>query len=298
MTAPQQLAERASERGIGKRLQAAGTSTAYWFYPASKPNAKTIVLVHGYRGTHAGLHAIAGALDDFNLIAPDLPGFGESGDLPIEYTLESYADWLTDFIAAAELNEPVVLAHSFGTLVASAAVARGLKLERLILLNPVSEPPQSKRSGLQVLGQISTNFYHWIAERLPNRVAMKLLKNKPLLVLMTRVLSKTPDRELYRWIVDQHRQFFSSFENRRTAIEGYRASVNASVAEFAPSIPIKTLFVIGQWDDITSVAAQHRTAKLFADLELKQIDRVGHLTHYETPDQVADLVRHFLASAN
>lgn len=298
MTAPQQLAERASERGIGKRLQAAGTSTAYWFYPASKPGAKTIVLVHGYRGTHAGLHAIAGALDDFNLIAPDLPGFGESDDLPVKYTLESYADWLTAFIAAAELKEPIVLAHSFGTLVASAAVARGLKLDRLILLNPVSEPPQGKRSGLQVLGQLSTNFYHWVAERLPNKMAMRLLKNKPLLVLMTRVLSKTPDRELYRWIVDQHRQFFSSFESRRTAIEGYRASLNASVAEFAPEIQTKTLFVIGEWDDITSVEAQHRTAKLFADIELKQIGRVGHLTHYETPGKVAEFVRQFLAAAS
>jgi pimeloyl-ACP methyl ester carboxylesterase len=299
MSASQLLAEQASQRGLARRVNVSGIDSAYWFYPAvstrhTTSDAKTIVMVHGYRGTHAGLHAVAGALPEFNLIAPDLPGFGESDDLENEYTIENYANWLSEFVAALSLDKPILLAHSFGTLVASCAVSKGLNVEALVLLNPVSEPPQNKRHGLQYLGQATTNAYHWFANRLPSEYAMKLLKNKPLLVLMSRVLAKTKDRALYLWIVEQHRMYFSSFRSRRTAIEGYYASVSASVAEFASRIATPTLFIIGQWDDITSVAAQHRTSKLIPNAQVQQIARVGHLTHYETPEQVADLTRVFL----
>lgn len=72
------LAKRALDRSKAHSIQVLDTATRYWSYPSSNPNAKVIIFIHGYRGNHHGLEAIAGALEDFHVIIPDLPGFGES----------------------------------------------------------------------------------------------------------------------------------------------------------------------------------------------------------------------------
>lgn len=50
------------------------------------------------------------------VIAPSLPGFGGTADLPQEsFSIEGYARWVVDFLDAIGVREPVYLAgHSFG----------------------------------------------------------------------------------------------------------------------------------------------------------------------------------------
>ena len=71
------------------------SSTAYWVY-GNEQAPKTIILIHGYRGTHHGLELIAKELNNYKVIVPDLPGFGQSGELK-NYFLTNYVDWLEDF---------------------------------------------------------------------------------------------------------------------------------------------------------------------------------------------------------
>jgi pimeloyl-ACP methyl ester carboxylesterase len=67
------------------------------------------------------------------------------------------------------------------------------------------------------------------------------------------------------------------------------------VADFAASFEMPTMFIAGDRDDITSVAQQQKTFATVKANEsrLEVIQGVGHLTHYETPERVADLVRSF-----
>ena len=50
-------------------------NTATWHYQGA---GRTIILVHGFRGDHHGLSAIAGALGDHHVVIPDLPGYGKT----------------------------------------------------------------------------------------------------------------------------------------------------------------------------------------------------------------------------
>lgn len=103
-----------------------GATTAYWVYGPEDAET-TVIAVHGFRGEHHGLEPVLAYLPEVRVVAPDLPGFGESAPLPgRRHDLDEYAGWLADF-AAEVAPGAVILGHSFGSIVTAAAVARGLQ---------------------------------------------------------------------------------------------------------------------------------------------------------------------------
>ena len=72
----------------------------------------TIIMIHGYRGTHHGLARIAEELgDQYNLIIPDIPGF-HKGERLDDYSLDSYVAWLYRFVTEQKLaTPPILLGH-------------------------------------------------------------------------------------------------------------------------------------------------------------------------------------------
>ena len=102
----------------------------------------TIIMIHGFRGTHHGLARIAEELGDhYHLIIPDIPGFGE-GETLDAYTLDNYVMWLHRFITRQKLNQPpILLGHSFGSIVTAAYAAHYPEtIQKLILVNPIGAP--------------------------------------------------------------------------------------------------------------------------------------------------------------
>ncbi len=121
-------------------MESAGHRTAYWVY--GPPEASTtIIAVHGFRGDHHGLEPIVALLPDVRVVSPDLPGFGETAPLPAtRHDLDAYVGWLSAFVTAVAPGA-VLLGHSFGSIVVSAAVAQGLDTPRVVLVNPIALPP-------------------------------------------------------------------------------------------------------------------------------------------------------------
>jgi pimeloyl-ACP methyl ester carboxylesterase/predicted amino acid-binding ACT domain protein len=77
------------------------------------------------------------------VIAPSLPGFGGSDELPIvRRTLAGYAEWVDQFLVAIGADEPVVvLGHSFGGGIATRfAHDHPDRVRYLVLLNSVGDP--------------------------------------------------------------------------------------------------------------------------------------------------------------
>lgn len=274
-------------------LPVLGSDTRYWEYgdPAS---ATTILLVHGFRGDHHGLEPVVAQLSGYRIISPDLPGFGESAPLgELRHDIAGYARWLREFrTALAPTGRVVVLGHSFGSIVASAALAEGLPADDVVLVNPIASPALSGPRG--ILTRLAV-FYYWAAARLPERLGFALLRNRVIVRVMSVTMTKTNSRALRRWIHDQHDRYFSAFADRSVVLEAFTASVSSDVSEFAARIPQPTLLIAAEKDDITPVAAQHRLQTLFPQATLHVIPDVGHLIHYEMPAQAADELRRFLA---
>lgn len=277
-----------------------GGRTAYWTYgpspssPAeseSEDTVPTVIAVHGFRGEHHGLEPVLAYLPELRVIAPDLPGFGETSPLPGRtHDLTEYAQWLREF-AAAVAPGAVILGHSFGSIVASAAVAGGLPTPRLILINPIGAPALEGPKG--VLTKLAV-FYYGLGAKLPARIGTALLRNRVIVRAMSMAMAKTRDPELRRFIHDQHDTYFSAFADRDVLRDAFVASVSHDVRAFAPDIEVPTLLVAAQQDDITPIEAERHLATLFPNAELVEIADVGHLIHYETPAEAAGAVRRFL----
>jgi pimeloyl-ACP methyl ester carboxylesterase len=268
-----------------------GGATAYWVYgPADA--ATTVIAVHGFRGEHHGLEPVVAHLPDVRVISPDLPGFGETAPLPgIRHDLDAYAAWLREF-AASVAPGAVILGHSFGSIVVSAAVAGGLETPRVVLVNPIGAPALEGPRGL--LTRLAV-FYYWAGARLPDKVGTALLRNGLIVRVMSESMAKTKDADLRSFIHDQHDTYFSRFADRDVLHDAFLASVSHDVREFAPDIAQPTLLVAAVRDDITPIEAERRLVKLFPSAELVEIPDVGHLIHYETPAPAAEAIRRFLA---
>lgn len=268
-----------------------GGVTAYWEY--GDPNATTtLVAVHGYRGEHHGLEPVVAYLDGIRVLSPDLPGFGQTPPLPgVVHDLDSYAAWLTDFVAAVAPGS-AILGHSFGSIVVAAAVAGGLETPRVILVNPIGAPALEGPRG--ILTRLAV-FYYWAGARLPRRLGEALLRNRLIVRVMSVSMAKTRDKALRAFIHDQHDTYFSQFSDREVLHEGFVASVSNDVRRFAPAIGQPVLLIAADRDDITPIEAERHLRTLFPDAELVEIAGVGHLIHYETPRPAAAAITRFLA---
>ena len=284
-----------------KTLELPTGPAAYWVYgDAAAP--LTLLMVHGYRGDHHGLEPVVAHLDGVRVISPDLPGFGETPPLradgapegtegaTAEHTLDAYADWLTAFAAAVAPGAPI-LGHSFGSIVVAAAVAGGLETPRVILVNPIGAPALEGPRG--ILTRLAV-FYYWAGARLPKALGDALLRNRVIVRVMSASMAKTRDKTLRAFIHDQHDRYFSLFGDRDALHEGFVTSVSNDVRRFAPQIAQPTLLIAAEKDDITPIEAERHLQTLFPDAELVEIPGVGHLIHYETPQQAASEITRFL----
>jgi pimeloyl-ACP methyl ester carboxylesterase len=293
MTLSSPYSSRLGRIPVTQRSVRVGNSlTSYWEY-GTPSDGPTIVMVHGFRGDHHGLEPVVAHLEGFHILSPDLPGFGESEPLGTPHDIDGYARWLNGFVDAIEFSRPpVILGHSFGSIIVSAALARTpLRAPRVILVNPIAAPALAGPRG--ILTRLAV-FYYQMGAWLPERLGFALLRNRAIVRVMSVTMAKTKDKSLRRWIHNQHDLYFSAFGNRAVVLEAFEASVGNDVSEFAADIVDRTLLIAADQDDITPIDAQHRLVQRFPDATLEVLPGVGHLIHYEVPAQAAELVRSFL----
>jgi len=275
-------------------VEVLGSRTAYWDYgPADADVA--VVLVHGYRGDHHGLEPVVAQLPGLRIVAPDLPGFGESTAMTGEqHSIEGYGRWLDGFLDALGLRGTVpLLGHSFGSIVVAHAVAAGLPAPRLILVNPISTDPMSGVNG--ALARL-TRLYYQVGRALPSRAGAAWLGNPAIVRFMSITLAKTGNPVLKRWIHEEHGRYFSAFTDRDTLAEGFDASLSTDVTQAAHGIAVPTLLIAGSDDLIAPLAGQRALLEQLPDARLVVLDGVGHLIHYEKPAEAAAEIESFLGA--
>jgi pimeloyl-ACP methyl ester carboxylesterase len=284
-----------------------GVRTRLWIYGTDDAPHR-LVLLHGLRGDHHGLEPIVAHLQDVRVVVPDLPGFGQSPPLPrTRHDVAGYAAWTRDLLAAVAPAGDVVLAgHSFGSIVAAAALAgpgpgapepgppqQAPRVRGLVLVNPIAA---SALAGPRVVVTRLAVLYHRLAAALPERAGTALLRHRVMTRVASVAMATTGDRGLRRWIHAEHDRYFSTFADRRTLLEAFHASVSHDVGAFAGAITVPTLLVAAERDDIAPPAAQRALVARFPDAQLAMVPGTGHLAHYEAPAAVATAMSAFLTA--
>ena len=122
-----------------------------------------LVLVHDYLASRVAWDDVLPRLaENFHVIVPDLPGFGESEKPPpsrYRYDFEGFSESLVDLIAALDLGRVSLCGHAMGgavTLTLAAAYAH--IVNKLVLVNPLVYPQRpdalSRIASLPVVGPL------------------------------------------------------------------------------------------------------------------------------------------------
>lgn len=99
---------------VDKRTWVQGRPAAY----STAGKGLPVVFLHGWAlGQHTYRDVVERiAAEGVRVIAPSMPGFGDTKELPDSaFSLSGYARWVADLLDALEVDEPaVVVGHSFG----------------------------------------------------------------------------------------------------------------------------------------------------------------------------------------
>ena len=111
-----------------------------FYREAGSPEAPTLLLLHGFpTSSHMFRNLIDDLKEDYHLIAPGYPGFGNSAQPPIdefEYSFDHFAEIVTEFTEVLELNSYSLYLMDYGAPVGfRVAVAHPERVDSLIIQN-------------------------------------------------------------------------------------------------------------------------------------------------------------------
>lgn len=248
---------------------------------------KTIILVHGLRGTHHGLKAVADNLAKagYKTILPDLPGSGTRAELD-DKTMRGYVEWLHSYIQELNLPEkPYIVGHSMGSIVVSHYLEKypDDTNQKIILMSPIFRNKTAQKNNDFLYGVVNGSTH-----LLPKNARYKLLKSKAVSYGISHYL--TVDKSQQKEIDQLHYKYSGRFASADSLL----ADIKISMRQQTIIPPHKeVLIIIGEKDRLAAaktvkqVATEHHA-------HLVQIKNTGHLINYEQPGQVADAILEFL----
>ena len=113
----------------------------------AKDDQPNIVFVHGSGCDHSvwGMQSRYFAFHGWNLYAVNLPGHGVGARVSegsVLGSIEEMADWLVEFLDAADIDTCTLVGHSMGTLIAVEAASRhGTRFDHLVLMGATAKMP-------------------------------------------------------------------------------------------------------------------------------------------------------------
>ncbi|HZF56364.1 MAG TPA: alpha/beta hydrolase [Polyangiaceae bacterium] len=263
-------------RGVRMRVLEAGPDTA----PA-------VLLVHDFWVSHLEFDDIIDELAErFHVIAPDLPGFGESekpSPARYAYGVEAGAEAMADLIAAFGVGRAHVIGHGMGAAIGLTLAAEHPELlQRLVVEDALCYPvPRKLKARLPLVPILGGILFKQLYGRALYRAYMRDEVFRPASALPL-------DR------IDRHYDLFNTPSARESAHAVLRAILDtrATVARVT-RVTTPTLVVWGREDRIQPAASAHRLAREIQGAKLEIMD-AGHSPHEEHPAAFVRLATQFL----
>ncbi len=229
-----------------------------------------IILMHGWGCNRTTLASIENVLTPtMQVYNIDFPGFGESTE-PMEiWGIEDYTQLIEKFIKAENIENPILLGHSFGGRVGILYASRN-KVKKLILVDAAGVKPTR-----------TLKYYY------------KVYTYKTVKKLLPIIFGKSKGQQLldkYRGKVGSS-DYNSATQKMRTIMSKV---VNEDLKFALPKIKCPTLLIWGKNDTATPLKDAQIMEKLIPDAGLVAFDGVGHYSFLENPYQFAAVLKSFL----
>jgi pimeloyl-ACP methyl ester carboxylesterase len=254
-----------------------------------------VVLLHGWPGDRTDYRRLAPLLVDrgFEVVVPDLRGFGASDKLAVEasqYGVEAQGRSVVGLVEELGLERPVFAGYDIGS-----RISQGIARSRPDLVRGMVIAPPLPGIGKRVFSEhAQAEFWYQAFHKLP--VIEELIDGKPDAVrsylrhFWTHWSGPGFEPELDRLV-----EVYSMPGAFTASINWYRAGAGAvatSAAETAPAsydrIGVPTVVLWPEFDPLFPRAWSDRLDDFFSDVRLRLVDGVGHYAPLEYPEILAE----------
>ncbi|MBT2556994.1 alpha/beta hydrolase [Hymenobacter sp. ISL-91] len=238
------------------------------------PDSLTFICLHYWAGAGHEFDQVAELLaPDYQLLAPDLGGFGSAPALPGGFTVAAYADAVAAYIEAECPGRYVLVGHSMGGKIAlELAARRPAGLAGVVLLSPSPPGPEpmtdeDRQASLQAWGKSAE------AEK-----TVRHITARPLPAAMHRQV-----------VADNLASSHAAWE--AWLLHGSREDISPRMV----LIEVPCALIAGDQDAVLSpsVHGLETLPLLPVGTTLEIIAGAGHLLPYESPEEVAALLYRF-----
>lgn len=248
----------------------------------------TLLLVHGWNNDWSGFVPLIEHLEDeFHVIAIDLPGYGESDPLKEDYTVESLADVLSEFINKKNGKEiDVLCALSMGTVIAADLAKRhSAHIKSVVLIGP----PIIKYDW-----RLSKMYRDWIKFMNKNILLMKAGHKVMSTGWYGHLTAKYINMHNYdRELINKHGMRGRKKINPRVLFQMGKAMYNYHLEKTLNEIKISMLIILGRYDKVMNLSEAARIGKKRKNVQIRWVEEAGHVVSLEKPIQTANLVKEF-----
>jgi len=245
-------------------------------YLTSGNSKNSLVLVHGLGASaERWINAIPYFEKDYQLIVPDLIGFGQSDKPVVDYTTDFFSDFLKRFLDTLGLEKPYVIGSSLGGQVTAEFASKNSNLKKLVLVSP---------SGIMKQSTPALDAYI-MAALYPNETnaknAFEMMEGSGL-----EVESSIVDGFIERMKMPNAKMAFMS------TILGLK---NAEIiTNKLKTINVPTLIIWGSDDPVIPINHADGFVSSIKDCRFYRMDNCGHTPYVDDPLRFSQLVLDFL----
>jgi pimeloyl-ACP methyl ester carboxylesterase len=265
---------------VGGSVEIDGLTLAYRRAGRGRP----LVLLHGwFCDSRVWRPQLEGLSSDFDVVAWDAPGCGESSDVPAGYRLPDYADAVAELVSALGLERPHLLGLSFGGGLAIEVCRRHPNLWRSLIL--------------------ASAYAGWAGSLPAEEVTYRRERALAETELTLEEWAKVPATYLPGFFASE---VDLSIRDELLAVMGdtRQATIRSMAMAFAEAdlrpalsaIPVPTLLLYGERDQRAPTGVAEDLHRRIPGSKLEYLPELGHVTNLEAPDRFNAAVRRFLLS--
>ncbi len=243
-----------------------------------------VVLLHPFPANHDLWKPAAQAiLSNYRVILPDLRGHGDSGIGNGPATMEKHAADVAQVLDHAEVARAPFVGVSIGGYVLFEFWRRfRARVDALMLCNTKAQAdtPEARASRLQAAADVlERGTEPFFEAMLPKLMGKTTLRTRPDLA-------------------EGALRMMRSMSPEGVAMVQRGMAERPDSMEILKTINVPTLLVTGAEDVLTGLAEAELMRQNIPGSQMKVIDRAGHYSPWEQPEEVGRLVRTFLDSAH
>ena len=217
-----------------------------------------ILLLHGWGCSTDTFKDLQTELSkNFKVFAVDFPGFGCSEAPKGEWGVHDYAEWLGKFILKTNIQNPIVLGHSFGGRIAL-IINTHTKISKLILTGGAGLVLETGKKG------VAKYIPAFLKRGIFKKIGIKLFGSadyKNASPLMREILKKVIAEDL---------------------------------SAYAKQVHVPTLLVWGENDKETPLEMGRKFKELIADSQLEILTNCGHYAFLEKKSEFMNIINRFI----